>query len=150
MLEGARAVHVELETGAAFAAFALTGLAFVLLGEGEAEKALKQSDEALRSAHEIVCKPDECLARLVQGHVRLTLGDTSGAEADFAAAEKLVALMQARAITPVIHEARAKLAATRGDEAAAMAALARARDSFASIGASGHLARIDAALAGAG
>ena len=149
MIEAARAVQLEFGTATAYSALTLSGLAFVSLAQGESGKALEHCEEALRSAREILSKPDECLALLVQGHTLLSMGENSEsrqAEAAIDAAEKLVGEMEAAGIVPFIHEARARLAAQRGDETAAMAAIAQAREAFASIRANGHLARIDAAF----
>ena len=70
-------------------------------------------------------------------------------EADLAAVAALVEEHGMRSIARCIHEERAGLAVLRGDEEGFRAELGRARDVAAEIGASGHLERLEHALAAA-
>jgi ATP/maltotriose-dependent transcriptional regulator MalT len=132
----------EFQTGLAYESFAGAGLAYVSLAEGDPEEALRVCDVAIGVTRGQGF--EESVAYLVRMNVLAALGEFEEAEASLARAEVLVLDMEARALEPFLHEARARLALARGDERAALEACRAAAAGFAELGATGHVARFSA------
>jgi ATP/maltotriose-dependent transcriptional regulator MalT len=132
----------EFRTGLAFELFAGAGLAYVLLAEADPEDALRVCDTAIGATQGHVF--EESVAHLVRVHVLAALGGFEEAEASLARAATLARDMQARALEPFLHEARARLALARGDDLGALDELRAAHALFAELGATGQVARYSA------
>ena len=132
----------EFQTGLAYESFAGASLAYVSLAEGDPEEALRVCDAAIGVAQGYVFEAS--VAHLVRVHVLAALGEFEEAEASLVRAAAFVRDMEARALEPFLHEARARLALARGDEPAALEACRAATAEFAELGATGHVARFSA------
>jgi len=123
-------------------------MAEAFLGQGDWVQARRIAEEGATVARSCGTKRDEMRVQLARAHAALRGGEAAAlavAEEALAAAQALVEATGARVFQPDIHEARAKLARLRGDEAACQRELREAHRLLVAMGATGHATRIEPA-----
>ena len=115
------------------------------LGSNDVSRARARAEEAIACARGQRALFFECLAQLALARaLRADLGGAASDEIErcLTRALQLVGETGGRVVEPQIIEEQARLAALRGDSAAAAAELQRAHALYVEIGATGHAERL--------
>jgi adenylate cyclase len=139
-LEAALAVARESRSGLEREADYMGMLAQALLGMGDVAGAKAQAERAIARAREQETRLFEAEAELTLSRALAASGELADARAALARARDLVEAAGARALEPMLEEQEARITALEGGDPAP--GLARARELYTSIGASGHAERL--------
>jgi tetratricopeptide (TPR) repeat protein len=145
MLGQALAVARSEQNGLEREAELLANLARAYLIQGDAVRARAAAEESVACAQRQGGRFFECMGELERARaLRAERGalDSHEIEACLDNALALVAETGGRALEPQVFEERARLAALRGDDSAALEDLSRAHALYVEIGATGHAGRL--------
>jgi adenylate cyclase len=145
-----QALGVARQRTLAQEASALAHLAMAQLGSGDVRKARETAAEAVALAAKRGAKLREPYARIVLSRVLMQSDGPVARSAIEAELDRAVALIHetgARALAPLVHEERARLARMLDDEPGCERGLREAHRLFTELGAAGHAERLARELA---